>query len=222
VDAPDVPSGVHAPFGALRVQDGGAIRADAWRTALAASARDAGASLRSGATVTRLERDTEGWRIATAEAGEHAATTVILSLGADPPPLIRGADGPAWPTWIRTRGEEVALAAAGPPLPIAGGVYAASEGTRTWVGGGHRPAERDDPEAPAKLRAAMAWSLPGLADAAVAAVWSGVRAKRADARPVVEPWRDGVWIVGAFAGRGFLCAAAEAERFAAAWRDGRR
>lgn len=222
LDADTVPDGVHAPFGALRVDDGGAIRADAWRTALAASARRAGASLRTGATVTRLDRDGAAWRVATAEAGEHAATTVILSLGADPPPLVRSADGPPWPDWIRTRGEEVAVAVAGPPLPIAGGVYAASEGTRTWVGGGHRPAERDDPDAPAKLRAAMAWSVPGLADGEVAAVWSGVRAKRAHARPVVEPWRDGVWIVGAFAGRGFLCAAWEAERFAAAWRAGRR
>jgi hypothetical protein len=147
---------------------------------------------------------------------------VILAVGADGPPAVGGADGPPWPAWIRTRGEEVAVAATGPPLPIAGGVYAAAAGDRTWIGGGHRPADRDDPDAPTKLRDAMAWSVPSLADGTVTQVWSGVRAKRADARPVVEAWREGVWIVGAFAGRGFLCAAQEAERFAAAWRGGRR
>jgi glycine/D-amino acid oxidase-like deaminating enzyme len=217
-----VPAAVHAPFGALRVRDGGAIRPDAWRTALAASARGAGATLRSGATAGRLERDVAGWRIVTAEGEVHAARTVILSIGADAPPEVRGAGGSPWPDWIRTRGEEVAVAAAGPPLPVAGGIYAAPDGDRTWVGGGHRPADRDDPDAPRKLREAMAWSVPGLANAPVTEVWSGVRAKRADARPVIEAWRDGVWIVGAFAGRGFLCAALEAERFANAWRAGRR
>jgi len=222
LDADAVPDTVHAPFGALRVDDGGAIRADAWRTALAASARTAGAILRSGATVTRLERDGATWRVTTGQGEQHAARTVVLALGADAPPEVHGADGAPWPDWIRTRGEEVAVAAAGPPVPLAGGIYAATEGDRTWIGGGHRPADRDDPDAPRKLREAMAWSVPGLADAEVTSVWTGVRAKRADARPVIEAWRQGVWIVGAFAGRGFLCAALEAQRFAAAWRDGRR
>ena len=222
LDPDALPDALHAPFGALRVEDGGAIRADAWRTALAASARAAGAHLRSGAMVTRLDRDGAAWRVVTAQGEAHATRTVVLALGADAPPEVHGADGAPWPDWIRTRGEEVAVAAAGPPLPVAGGIYAAADGARTWIGGGHRPADRDDPDAPRRLREAMAWSVPGLADAEVTAVWTGVRAKRADARPVIEAWREGVWIVGAFAGRGFLCAALEADRFAAAWRDGRR
>lgn len=217
-----IPAGIRAPHGALRVADGGWIRAGAWRSALADSGRRHGAALHAGAEVVELAPQRDAWRLSLRDGRTHEARTVLLAIGADAPPRTTGAGGPDWPTWIRTRGEEVALSgAAQPSLPIAGGVYATRDGAVTWVGGGHRPTEREDPEAPTNLRAAIAHTVPALSRAPVGRVWSGVRAKRADARPVIERWRYGVWIVGAFAGRGFLCAALEAERTAEAWRLGR-
>lgn len=217
-----VPPPYHAPFGALRVRDGGWLEADRWMHALSRSSRAHGAELRAGVAVARLCGGAgAAWRLAGVD-GEPLATaaTVVVAVGADAAPVatVDGAEL-AWPAWIRTRGEVIALEG-GPPfeLPVAGGVYGASLGTRAWVGGGHRAADEEDPDAPAKLRAAFAWSLPDLASVPIAGAWSGVRAKRGDARPAVDELAPRLWTFGAFAGRGFLCAASEAER----WIAGRR
>lgn len=214
----------HAPFGALRVRDGGWLEPGRWLAALTSSARALGAEVRAGVPVARLSGGAgAAWRLGGDDGAPLAtAATVVVAVGADAPPVATF-DGTelAWPAWTRTRGEVVTLQG-GPAfeLPVAGGVYGASLGDRAWVGGGHRAADEDDPAAPGNLREAFAWSLPGLASARMAGVWSGVRAKRGDARPVVEELAPGLWTFGAFAGRGFLCAASEAERWIARWRRG--
>lgn len=218
-----VPPPYHAPFGALRVRDGGWLEPDRWLAALTGSARALGAEVRTGVAVSRLSgRAAAAWRLAGVDGAPLAtASTVVVAVGADAAPAATfdGRELP-WPTWIRTRGEVITLEG-GPAfeLPVAGGVYGASLGDRAWVGGGHRPPHEDDPDAPANLREAFAWSLPGLASARIAGAWSGVRAKRGDARPSIDERAPGLWTFGAFAGRGFLCATSEAERWTARWRE---
>ncbi len=220
----DVPAPYHAPFGALRVRDGGWLRPERWLAAVADSARAHGATLRHGATVDGARRDGAGpWRLLAADGTVLAsASTIVTCTGADDgPDAVQDGAALAWPSWERTRGEVVTVQG-GPAFatPLAGGIYGASADGRAWIGGGHRPPERADPDAPAKLRSAFAWSLPGLARSPIVDVWSGVRAKRAGARPDVREVAPGAWTFGAFAGRGFLCAAAEAERWATAYRRG--
>ena len=227
LDGRDVGPPLHAPFGALLVADGGWIDPPRWLGALAASARRHGATLHAGVRVDRLAPSADGgW---TARAAGHDVATgrrVVVAVGADARPDVGGA-GDVWPAWTRTRGDEVHLRpGAGDavpfPRPLAGGIYAApdhADGTGgAWVGGGHRPPDVDDPDAPANLRRAVAWSVPALGAARVASTWTGVRAKREGARPDVREVAPGVWSFGAFAGRGFLVAALEARRLADAWR----
>ncbi len=159
----------------------------------------------------------------TSAAAVARARLVVTCVGADALPSAATHDGHriAWPEWRRTRGEVVTLAG-GPslPWPVAGGVYGAADDGTAWVGGGHRRSGQDDPSAPDRIRTAFAWFAPAMADADVTAVWSGVRAKRADARPDVQRVAPGLWTFGAFAGRGFLCAGDEADRWAALWWTG--
>ena len=227
-----VPPPYHAPFGALWVRDGGWLEPGRWLTALTASATALGAEIRPGVAVARLSGGAgAAWRLfgaggavgAVGAVGAPLATaaTVVVAVGADAAPAAT-VDGMelAWPAWIRTRGEVITLED-GPAfeLPLAGGVYGASLGDRAWIGGGHRPAGVEDPDAPENLREAFAWSLPGLASARITGVWSGARAKRGDARPWVDELAPRLWTFGAFAGRGYLCAASEAERWTTRWRD---
>lgn len=216
----------HAPFGALRVVDGGRIDAPRWLAALAASARSHGAELLPGTQVRDLAQRPDGvWELRGAARDPVAARArrVVSCVGADEAPDAVRQDGRriSWPERIRTRGEVVTLTG-GPalPWPVAGGVYGAADRGTAWIGGGHRPPGQDDPSAPERLRSAFAWSAPALADADVTAVWSGVRAKVPDARPEVRRVAPGLWSFGAFAGRGFLCAADEAELWASRWRSG--
>ncbi len=222
----------HAPFGALRVLDGGRIDAPRWLAALAASAASHGAVSLSATEVRELAQRPDGvWELRCAARDRAAARASVVArarlvascIGADAAPDAVTHDGRTipWPERIRTRGEVVTLTG-GPalPWPIAGGVYGAAERGTAWVGGGHRPPDEDDASAPDRLRSAFAWSVPAMADADVTAVWSGVRAKVPGARPEVRRVAPGLWSFGAFAGRGFLCAGDEAERWAARWRSG--
>jgi glycine/D-amino acid oxidase-like deaminating enzyme len=215
--ASEVPAPYRAPHGALRVAGGGWLRPCRWLAALAASARAHGATLRRGAAVHRLERAADGpWRLRDAAGAELAtATTVAVATGAHAAPSAT-VDGTAvaWPDWRRTRGEVVTVRG-GPAfaLPVAGGTYGASDGDVAWIGGGHRPPEDLAGADPEHLRDAFAWAVPGVAGARIASVWSALRAKRRDARPEVAEVAPRLWTFGAFSGRGFLCAAHEAERF---------
>jgi len=244
----------HAPFGALRVLDGGRVDAPGWLASLAASARAHGATSLHRSEVRALaqrpdavwelrlvagerasgdrsaeqrahERRADGLRADDRQANGDAvvrARVVASCVGADVAPDAIGVDGRqiAWPERIRTRGEVVTLTG-GPalPWPVAGGVYGAADRGTAWIGGGHRPPDQADRSAPERLRAAFAWYAPAVAHADVAAVWSGVRAKVPNARPEVRRLAPGLWSFGAFAGRGFLCAADEAERWASRWRS---
>lgn len=214
-----VPAPFCAPLGAIRVADGGWVDPAAWLEALSTSARARGATLRSGVRVARLarERPTDPWSLHDASGARIAvADRVVLCIGADDAPEVHDA-GRAWtpPTLERLRGDIVTLRG-GPalPLPLAGGVYGGSDGDVTYVGGGHRPPETTDPEATARLQAALARHVPGMDRAHAVDAWSGVRARTADLRPWVEELRPGLWWFGAFGGRGFLCAALEASRWA--------
>lgn len=227
-----VPPPYRAPFGALLVRGGGWIEPRAWLAALAASARDHGAVVREGVEVVRAERVASGAWLLLDVDGTQLVTVdrILICVGADPPPILAHAATPvAAPRWNRTRGDVVTVGS-GPtlPRPVAGGVYGATHphrapsgevGPATSIGGGHRPAETLDPAAPHNLRQAFAYVVPGVAEAEVVAVWSGVRARTRDGRPWVAEGASGAWWFGGFAGRGFLCAAAEAERLAAAWRS---
>ena len=221
----EVPAPYHAPYGALWVADGGWLRPALWLDALEASARTLGTNVRFGAEVATLERTREGpWRVRNPDGVELcAAETVAVAAGAHTLPAAR-VDGAAvaWPDWIRTRGDVVILEG-GPafPWPLAGGTYGVSDGAHAWIGGGHRPPDAPPIDEPERLRDAFAWAVPGLERASVASTWSAVRAKRPDARPDVREVAPGLWTFGAFAGRGFLCAAHEAERWVRTWRGDR-
>lgn len=218
----DVPSPYRAPHGAIRVVDGGWLEPHAWLSALWASARAHGSTMRTGVRVARILRERGGdpWRLEDASGRCRAvAHTVMLCVGAEAAPELAGA-APArpGPELEYLRGDIVALAGAPAlPLPLAGGVYAGTAGGVTRVGGGHRPAGQDDPEGPTRLRDAAARHAPALADAAITGQWGGVRARTADLRPWIAELAPGAWWFGAFGGRGFLCAVDEAERWAEAY-----
>lgn len=220
LDASQVPEPYHAPFGAMHVLDGGVIHPRRWLTALARSSLNAGALLSTGVHITQFVRtDADQWALEHANGAVCAVANVIVSaVGADPQPVARvGSEEVAWPDWIRTRGEEVRLAGVlDLPHPLAGGIYGAqgAEGD-VWIGGGHRDADTDDPNAATNLREAFAWTVPDAAEASIADVWSGVRAKREGSRPDVRAIAEGLWTFGAFAGRGFLCSARQAEMWSA-------
>ncbi len=224
LEPPAVPAGVRAPHGALLVPDGGWVDPPRLLAALARSAAARGADLVEGARVVGVGRvdaadPTDGFR---GDGMTRLARAVVLCVGAD-------ADaGLPIPDLTRLEGDVITLAPAEPlPHPIAGGVYGGTRSDPTGsgapvaaVGGNHRtPATatgaRDDAEHRATARALrdrFARSVPGLADAEVVAHWRGVRAKRPGHRPWTVERAPDVWFLGAFAGRGFLCAAAEAER----------
>ena len=204
------PRGVHAPHGALRIDDGGWVRAPELLGALATDARDQGVSIREECRVDDLERTTDGWRLGFAD-DSLVASYVVLCTGAEPPPGAHRPDA----VFERLAGDVVTLAIEKPfEPPIAGGVYGASKSGSAWVGGNHRAPDEHDPGAPRALRDAFSWFVPVLKRADIVDVWTGVRLKRRGNRPLRAELAPGLWFLGAFAGRGFLCCAAEAEELA--------
>jgi glycine/D-amino acid oxidase-like deaminating enzyme len=217
-------AGVRAPFGAVLVPDGGWIEPEAWLAALTGSAVDAGAALHERTRVVAVvARPQGGWRLTLQRMGDADpssldAEEVLLATGADP-----GLAAPAWgaaPEVERVAGDVVVTGVDAPPRPLAGGTYVAPvrRGDR-WVaaiGGHHRPPGPPAADVAARLRTAVAWALPDLAGEGHGDErWSGVRARRASGRPEALALADGVVWVGGFAGRGFLAAAAMAERVVA-------
>lgn len=105
-----------------------------------------------------------------------------------------------------------------PPLPLAGGVVAAFQDGKAFVTGGHRHAGwlgaplQVVPDGDPDLRRALAWQVPAAAEARVLASWAGVRAKRPSGEPVARRLCDGVHLLAAFGGRGFLRVAPLATR----------
>lgn len=195
----DVPPPLHAPHGALRVVRGGWVRPRTLLAALAAAARTAGASLLEDARVEAIAHR-PGGVLVTGAWGERTSDVAVLCLGASPAPA-----GVAPPPLERVEGDIVRLEAPPLPLPLAGAVYALSDGAGVLVGGNHRPIGRADPDGPALLRRSLGWFAPPMADAPIADVWRGVRARREGNRPLLARLGERVWMLGALAGRGFLC-----------------
>jgi glycine/D-amino acid oxidase-like deaminating enzyme len=222
--APDA-AGVRAPFGAVLVPDGGWIETEAWLDALTRSAVRANAVLHER---TRVLAATPAppparWRLSLRRDGDAGPTAldvdvVLLATGAAPA-LAAAAWGPP-PALERVAGDVVVTGAAAPMRPLAGGTYVGPvrRGDR-WVaaiGGHHRPPGPPAADVAARLRAAVAWALPDLAgEGRDDERWSGVRARGASGRPETVELAEGVVWVGGFAGRGFLAAAAVAERVVA-------
>lgn len=219
----EVPAPYRAPHGALLVRPGGWVRPKPLLMALADAVRARGSAVHEQ-TRARDVRIGQNGRISVVTAGgELDATHVALCTGAEPTPggwrpahELRAVEGDV----SEFRYDESL------PLPLAGAVYAAGAGDRVWVGGHHR--RRDDrdaadndatdggsreasPGAAEALRRSFAWFAPSFAGAASSATWTGTRLKREGNRPLVVELAPGLWFFGAFAGRGFLCAAAEAE-----------
>lgn len=191
----------HAPHGALLIERGGWLEPDLHLRSLVAAAGRLGATLLEGWQVTGLEARPGGWRLETSR-GAIDGERVVLCPGADPNPAL------PLPDLERVAGDVIALEG-GPPLPhpLAGAVYATRRGGAVYVGGNHRPAGERDPSAAGRLREAAGWFVPGLREATIGTVWTGVRARREGNRPLVSEVAPGVWLVGALAGRGFLCSA---------------
>jgi glycine/D-amino acid oxidase-like deaminating enzyme len=209
-----VPPALHAPFGALHVLRGGWVEPTTLLRSLATAARGAGATLREGEAVRSLDAGGDGVRV-TSDHATDSFDLAVLCIGATPPPT-----GVELPELERIEGDIVTLAGSGLPRPLAGAVYAIQRDTRVMVGGNHRPAGRPDPDAPQRLRRSLGWFAPQLAEAPIASVWRGVRARRQGNRPLLQRLGPRVWLFGALAGRGFLCGALLAKGLAATLRKG--
>ena len=221
-----------APAGGMLVPRGGWIDPVRWLGALRGATAAHGGVERPATPVTCLAPAAAGgWRLqlgsSTTDGGADAFDLVALCLGASAPgalPHLR----------VTNVAGTVALVAGHlPARPLAGAVYAAPVGSpvrhgldplRAWfaIGGGHTDVADDAEGAADGLLATLVRSLP--AEPAPAegwtthAAWRGVRARGPDPRPQVERLAPGLWWFGAFAGRGFLRAALEAERLVERWR----
>lgn len=209
----EVPTAYHAPHGAVLVRDGGWIRSARLLAALGDDVRTHGVDVREHARVERFERvggGAGGWRLELADRSVPA-DIVVWCPGAEPVP---GPHAPVGP-FQRLEGDVITLAAEPAfPYPVAGAVYGAADSGRAWVGGNHREAGTPDPGAATSLRRSFGWFVPAVRGAEIASVWSGVRLKQKSLRPLAAELADGLWFLGAFAGRGFLCSALEADRLA--------
>lgn len=217
-------SGFHTPFGGFLVPVGGWVEPARYLAALRAAACAHGAVVLAGCDVTAVTRGPEGYTLATSGGVLHAGA-VALCVGAHALPTLPAEAAPR-PDVARVAGETVGLALSTPPAyPLAGAVYGAYVAGTFYLGGNHRPADQDDPSAPEKLQRAGRWFLPALGGAPQQTLWSGVRAKTEDHRPLVLELSPNLLFAGALAGRGFLAAAALAEGLAetlrARWSPGR-
>lgn len=219
----EVPAAYHAPHGAILVEPGGWLRPRLLLSALAEAIRAHGGQILEHVYVDRLTRIDGTYRVHTS-SGTHAATQVAFCTGAEPIPNVLAAAGTAGedavagdlPDLQRVAGDVIELASSQPfATPVAGAVYGAWADGKAWIGGNHRAPEALDPGAPEALRRSFSWFVPSLRHAPATAVWTGVRAKQPGNRPLVREIAENVWILGALAGRGFLCGAAEAENLAA-------
>ncbi len=224
--------GVRAPHGAFYAAEGGWVEPHLWRGALRRAAVRHGARFVDGATVVAVARLGPGahghlrlrWEETTGTATTLTATLVVLATGAAPwsDGLIAGLGAP--PAFEAVAGDVVITDRPAPGRPLAGSTYVGAVrrhdaptsggGDRlvAAIGGHHRSPGPPAADTAARLRAAIAWTLPDLADGTDGdEIWSGVRAHPPERRPVVRELSAGVIWVGGFAGRGFLAAADVAE-----------
>ncbi|HEX7021841.1 MAG TPA: FAD-dependent oxidoreductase, partial [Trueperaceae bacterium] len=204
----ELPAGYHAPYGGFLVEAGGYVEPRKLLDALLQAARHRGLGLREHCRVDALQPERESVRVEGSH-GTFRADAVVLCVGASPNARL------GLPRMERLAGDVIELDSnAELPYPLAGAVYGARSRDGVYVGGNHRPAGETDPDAPARLRQAASWFVPALRQAAISGVWTGVRAKTADHQPITGELRPGVWMLGALAGRGFLCSAQLAAQMA--------
>lgn len=219
---PDLPACYHAPFGALLVADGGWIESRRLLSALAESAARLGASVARGVELVTVGPGGAAGQL-TALVRQWSEPQRLRPVACRALVIATGAHQPAGVRLPRLQlvGGQAQVLALGftPPYPLAGAVVAAFQDGRALVSGGHvdlGPSGQVSSAAQAgmDLTAALSWQLPAAADAAVLSHWSGVRAKRPSGQPVARRLREGVYLLGAFGGRGFLRAADVAARMA--------
>ena len=202
----------HAPFGGFLVEDGGWLEPHLFLRTLAAAATQRGAKIVERCEVREIgEGEGEPYRVVKTSSGTFYARTLIFCTGASPDIEEKlGVGG-----LEHVAGEVIRLNTdIQLPHALAGAIYGAQVNEHVYLGGNHRLAAQTDETAPRQLQRAGSWFIPALEGAELSAVWTGVRAKAEDNRPVVQEMRKGVWFFGALAGRGFLCTAHLAEGLA--------
>ena len=202
-----VPESYRAPHGGLLIE-GGWLEPGTFLGTLAEAARRQGAEVRESSPVRGLRRRKPGFEVLTRDASLPAAR-VILCLGTGRLP------GLELPGLEQSAGDVIGLQPSpDAPYPVAGSVYGAQRGNTFWLGGNHRPVGASDSGAAAQLHRSGGYFLPALAQAERISHWQGVRGQRPDRQPLLAELEPDLWYLGAFGGRGFLCAALLAERLA--------
>ena len=197
----DIPAPYHAPFGGILVEKGGWLEPEKFLTALVASVQRRGVKVVESCTVKDVEALNGGWNVVSSQK-TFPADVVVLCVGATENPAL------PLPGLERLAGDIIELNTnVAMPYPIAGAVYGMSKGASVFMGGNHRPAEADDPEAAVRLQESSSWFVKPLKNADLLSTWTGVRAKREDNQPLVVELEPHLWFYGALAGRGFLCSA---------------
>lgn len=219
-----------APHGGMLVPRGGWIDPARWLAALRGATAALGGVEHTTTRVVSLAPAAGRWRLALAgpsapPSAHDPYDLVALCLGAGDPGTLPHLSVDA------VVGSVALVPGHLPARALAGAVYAAPltsparfalDPRRAWfaVGGGHGVQSAD----PDGLLAALGHALPPpAADAGppkVSAHWRGARARGSDPQPQVAPLASGVWWFGAFAGRGYLRAALEAERLVTRWAAG--
>ena len=198
-----LPGTYHAPHGGLRIPAGGVINPAQLLTSLRATATQNGVTLHEHTRVTHVQQHTTTLSVHTSNqtrTHQHTATHLIYCIGATPPPQ----SSHPLPELEFLAGDVITLSPAQLPVPIAGAIYGAERNNNVFIGGNHRPANTQDPDAATQLHNSASWFVPTLKHAVVTDVWTGVRAKQMSNEPLVTQLSPNSWYFGALAGRGFL------------------
>jgi glycine/D-amino acid oxidase-like deaminating enzyme len=217
LDADQLPSSYHCPYGAFLVPAGGWVRPQVLLTSLITASCQRGAQLKEHCQVDKLEPHAHHYHVHTNQ-NTLTADVVHLCVGADthladylPEEISERLAGDVIGLSDNTAG---AASTTTMPYPIAGAVYGAKDAQTSYIGGNHRPAGETDPEAARLLQKSASWFVPSLHNAELVSTWTGVRAKQEGGKPLVTEVAPNMWFLGALAGRGFLCAYAEARALA--------
>lgn len=241
-----MPDALHAPFGGMLVTQGGWAEPAILLHSLVHAAADRGAEVLEDTRVVRLAAG----RLHTTR-GTLPADRVVLCTGVERLPhlaipafsVVAGdAIALAWSgASLPPLAGAVNAAMKAHAIWVSGGHAIVPPGATASVGAGNgddgdvpgadaqkrdrtmpQPAQAQEPDGDAEpLRAALAWSVPAVADAPVIGRWRRARARGSQPYPVIARVADHVTYYGSMAGRGFLCAADLSARLAAAIAAGR-
>ena len=204
----EIPHPYNAPYGGFIVNDGGWIRPEKFLMALVNGATEYGTRTLFNHKVETISGRVGAFFIRTGQVSLRV-DRVVLCTGAGKVPKLDT------PQLQLIAGEIVGLSPTPElPLPIAGAVYGATLNEKTFIGGNHRQVGKYDPSVTESLRTSFGWFVPGLQEADVMSIWTGVRAKRPNNVPLLTELQPGLWFLGALAGRGFLASARLANELA--------